>query len=183
MSLLLLTGPSAAGKNTVASALAQKLVRCAVIDFDVLRLMMYPILAPWDGSAGMHQELLAVKHACMLARSLQEDGRDVLILDVLLEEKLDLYRGLLQPAPPVVVMLLPSFEETSRRNQERLRREGQRRLTEEEFRRVYEQQAAFTGHDVQIDPTGRQPEEVADDLLLLLAEGGSGSVPPTAGGR
>ena len=68
--IVILSGPTRAGKNTVAGELAQQIPRCAIVDVDVLRSMVFrPHKAPWDGEEGRFQQHLGVKNACRLARS------------------------------------------------------------------------------------------------------------------
>ncbi len=57
--MLILSGPTAAGKNTVGRVLAQRRRRCAVVDFDAVRAMfVQPHRAPWQGTEGRAQHLL-----------------------------------------------------------------------------------------------------------------------------
>ena len=51
--ILILTGPTAAGKNTVGKLIAYQRERCAMVDFDLVRTMfVQPHLPPWMGEEG-----------------------------------------------------------------------------------------------------------------------------------
>ena len=83
--MLLLSGPTAAGKNTVAQQIARQRERCAIVDFDAVRAMfVHPHLAPWDGEAGAAQLLLGVEQVCGLAHGFARAGWDVIVLDVVM---------------------------------------------------------------------------------------------------
>ena len=118
---MILTGPSAAGKNTVAAAYATIAERCAVIDVDVLRWMVVkPHVAPWGGEESGFSTTSSVKNACAIARNLIEAGFDVLILDVVSEEHAQFYKESLAFAGPKIIRLMPSYEEVIDRNLRRI---------------------------------------------------------------
>ncbi len=165
MKLVILSGPTGAGKNTIAELVAQQRGRCAGIDFDVLRNMfLKPHLTPWDGDAGHRQNVLGVDHACMLASSLLANGYDCIILDVLSDETASLYKERLSHHDPVIVQLLPTYDEILRRNRTR-----PPRLTDEELEMVYQGQLEFSMFDERIDNTGLSPQEAADRILAMIA--------------
>lgn len=164
MKLVILSGPTGTGKNTIAELVAQQRDRCAVIDFDVLRNMFRkPHLTPWDGDAGHRQNVLGVDHACMLASSLLANGYDCIILDVLSDATASLYKEKLSHHDPVIVQLLPTYDEILRRNRTR-----PPRLTDEELEMVYQGQLEFSIFDERIDNTDLSPPEAADHILALI---------------
>lgn len=83
MTILLLTGPLASGKTTVAAALASRDVDpLAVIELDTLRRMVVrPHFAPWDGEKGRRQQFLGIRNDCALARTFDQAEFDVLLVD------------------------------------------------------------------------------------------------------
>ncbi len=167
--IILLSGPSAAGKNTIAAAIARLRPPTAVIDVDSLRAMLAnPHHAPWEGEAGREQQLLGVDMAAGLSNYLGLNGWEAVILDVVSLETEAHFRRLLD-APPFAVVLLPPWEETERRNAERERAEGHARLTPRERRMIFEAQAAYAEIRPTIDPKGREPEDVAREILALFA--------------
>jgi hypothetical protein len=162
--MLIITGPTAAGKNAVAMKLAEQRERCAVVDFDLVRRMFIkPHRPPWAGEEGRSQQVLGVKHVCALAEGFYEAGWDVIILDVLSDETVKIYRDLLRRFSPKIIQLLPTFSELSRRFHER----GPV-LTEDEFKMVYEEQSKYTQYDLRIDNTGMGAQEAARQLTSLL---------------
>src|SRR5690242_912351 len=109
MSILILTGPPASGKNSVAPLVARQRRRCAVIDVDQVRWMLVqPHTAPWDGDEGKHQCRLGAENACLLARQFAADGCDVMLLDFIWDYTLDIYRQRLEPFQPKIIQLMPS---------------------------------------------------------------------------
>lgn len=164
MSVIVLNGPTGAGKNTISEVIAQRRDRCAVVDYDDLRNMFRkPHLTPWDGEAGRRQNILGLEHACMLARSFVANGYDCIILDVLSDETAMLYRQQLADLKLNLVHLLPTWDEILRRN-------GTRppRLTNDELRMVHEGQMALSVFDVRIDNTDLSPEMAATKVLELM---------------
>ncbi len=167
--IILLSGPSAAGKNTIAAAIARLRPPTAVIDVDSLRAMLAnPHHAPWEGEAGREQQLLGVDMAAGLSNYLGLNGWEAVILDVVSPETEAHYRRLLDAAPFVVV-LAPPWEELERRAAERANREGGQRLTADERRMIFDAQADYARHRPAVDPAGREPEDVAREILALFA--------------
>ena len=162
--MLLLTGPTAAGKNTVARILARRMSRCAVVDFDLVRAMfVQPHRAPWQGDEGRAQQVLGIRHVAQLALGFHAAGWQTIILDVVVNETLPLYRESLEAVPLCVVQLLPSFEETRRRFYAR----GPV-LTDAEFAHVYRDQDAFHLADLRLDTTHIDPETTATRVAPFL---------------
>jgi chloramphenicol 3-O-phosphotransferase len=164
LGVLLLTGGSAVGKNTIGETLARIRERCAVIDVDILRhMVLQPHHAPWEGDEGSFQQRLGVGNACMLARNFIEAGFDVLILDILTVATAGSYREELAPHRPYVVLLYSTYEEALRRARSR-----PPVLSQQEFKLVYEQQSVFSEYDLKIDTTNMTPRAVATVLGQLL---------------
>lgn len=166
MPVLIVTGPSAAGKNTVAASLAPLRQRCALIDVDVVRWMVVqPHRAPWEGMEGLAQQQLGVRNACLLADSFVEAGYDVVILDVLSDATAQQYRVTMEAHAPRIVRLLPAWEEVVRRSAIR-----GLRLQPHEERAIYDQQQRFTAYDETIDTTTLSATAVAAQLSRMLDE-------------
>ena len=162
--MLLLTGPTAAGKNTVGRLLAAQQERCAVVDFDLVRAMfVQPHRAPWQGAEGKAQHQLGIQLVCKLALGFAAAGWKVVLLDVVTNDVVQVYQHALQSISLVIVQLLPSLEETTRRFTAR----GPV-LTDDEFRQVYQEQAQFRYADRRIDTTTLSPEAVVEQLIVFL---------------
>ena len=159
MNILILTGPAAAGKNTISNILAKKREKCAVIDVDMVRWMYrQPYIAPWeDAEEGKEQQKFGVENACLLAQNFIKKGLDVILLDVVVDETAKLYREQLPDAK--IVLLLPTFEEAHSRFLNR-----HKSILEKEFKIVYDWQMAFTDYDEKIDNTNLSVEETVEKL-------------------
>jgi len=162
MSILILTGPAASGKNTISEILSKKRGQCAVIDVDIVRWMYRQShKAPWDGAEGKEQQKLGVENACLLAKNFVNKGVDVIILDVVVNETANIYRQQLSEAK--IVLLMPNRDETYKRFMSR-----QHTITEDEFNLVYKWQKRLTDFDKKIDNTQLSAQETTEKLNELF---------------
>ena len=180
MGVLLLLGPSAAGKDSVAHALAARRRRCVVIDSDVIRYrFLSGSLTLWQGIVGdgpgvsihpdAETQAEAGTRACAaLARSFVEDGYNAVVTDVRPDEHIARYRELLSDVGLHIAQLMPSFEATEERAHARAAVEGEYRVDDRERRWLYDQQQATTNLDERIDNTSLSPAEVAARLERWL---------------
>ncbi len=163
MGVFILTGPPATGKNTIAAAFARRCERCAVIDVDLVRWMVIqPHRAPWDGVEGHAQHHLGIRNACLLAQNFLANDFTVVILDIVSDETIRLYRDALRDSVPQVVLLLPTYAEIRRRNALR-----PPRIAADEIRALYRDQEALDDYDQMIDNTSLSPDDVAERLAHL----------------
>ena len=159
--MLLLSGPTASGKNTIAEEIAGRLEPCAVIDFDSIRAMFVnPHKTPWDGPEGLAQQILAVNIVCDIAQNFEASGWKVIILDVLSIATLDVYQKRLKQSSLKVVQLLPTYEVILKRFNER----GPV-LSYEELENIYAEQENLKGYNLRIDNSQLSPHEVALELI------------------
>jgi guanylate kinase len=164
--ILILTGPAAAGKNTVGHIIAQMREKCAVIDVDDIRHMaIKPHIAPWYGEAGLKQAKLGVKNACVLAKNFSDEGFDVIILDVLTDETANLYTESLTELNPKIIMLYPRLDEVKKRNSAR-----SYNLQEERLISLHKEQEDFKEYDKKIDNSEISAEETAEKILKIISE-------------
>ncbi len=153
---LLLTGPPAAGKSSVARALAQQQVASALVEVDDLRrLVLSGAVPPWEPGEGARQTRLAAAHACELMASFTAAGFAVVATDVLLWDAGEVYRR--HPAQPLVVHLHVTLAEVRRRAATR-----QVHLTVEELAHLHAVERGAEHAEVQVDAT-------ALDLAALTA--------------
>lgn len=87
----------------------------------------------------------------------------MILLDLLSDRTLPLYRQSLAPYDFQSAQLLPAWDECARRFRER----GPA-LTADEFALLYREQEQFTTFDLRIDNTTLTPAEVALQLSMLL---------------
>lgn len=161
MKIIILTGPAGSGKNTVGYALAKKRKKCAVIDVDLVRWMLYqPHKAPWEaGEEGKDQQKLGIINTCILAKNFIQNSCDVIILDVVTNETANIYNDQLMQNHPKIILLLPTFLETQKRMSTR-----KFRITDEEEKLVYAWQENFNAFDEKIDNSNIPAETVAEKI-------------------
>ena len=172
--VLILTGPPAAGKSSVAQALAERYDRVAHVEVDVLRHFITPTGYIPPGRAGFErQQALAIRNACALARNYLEERFAVIIDDVVVTATdLSLYlNGLKDTGSPVhVVRLLPQLDVCLERNGKR--REG--RMSPDRVAAVHRQMSeARDLLGVTIDNSDMSAHETADRLQALTTSGQS----------
>jgi len=118
--IIVITGPIASGKSTVAGALARELevmgVRAAVIDLD----LVHDQLTDHGSSSHESSWTLARRETAIAATALQVEGVAVVIAEGsfnLPSDRATFARHLRSSADPVFVTLQVSFEEALRRAQ------------------------------------------------------------------
>ena len=162
MAVIVLTGGPAAGKTTLARAVAGGRERCAVVDVDEVRwMLLQPHVAPWGGAEGRRQQLLGVKNACWLAQSFIADGCDVIVTDVLTHETASLYRQSIPGA--AIVRLTVDFAVALERSDAR----GWA-LTRDEFETLHREQETYTDFDLEIDTTSIDVETLVAAVKTAL---------------
>jgi len=110
---LLLTGPPAVGKSSVARLLADQFPPCAVVEVDDLRRMVVAgEAAPWRPDEGARQTELAARNACLLMSSFKPAGFSVVASDVLLADAGAVYKaGNLRPLIVHITATLTATEQ------------------------------------------------------------------------
>ncbi|MER6211100.1 AAA family ATPase [Streptomyces sp. NPDC001642] len=108
--VVLITGVMAAGKSTVAQALAERLPRAAHVRGDVFRRMIVSgreEYVPGVGGEGEAQLRLRYRLAAATADAYAEAGFTAVVQDVVLGEELTAYVGLIRTRPLRVIVLAP----------------------------------------------------------------------------
>jgi len=163
MGVIVLTGPAAAGKNTVSNLIARMRKNGADIDVDLVRWMYrQPHKAPWEGDEGIAQLKFGTENACILAKSFLAKDIDVIICDVLTNETANIYK---ESLPGVkIILLMPTLEETHKRFENRTHT-----ISEEEFNWIYELEQKLTVYDEKIDNTQLTAQETAEKVNKFFA--------------
>ncbi|MEV7069989.1 AAA family ATPase [Streptomyces sp. NPDC093990] len=116
--VVLVTGVMAAGKSTVAQALAERLPRAAHVRGDVFRRMI--VTGREEYAPGASEEAAAQLHlryrlSAATADAYAEAGFTAVVQDVVLGEALPAYVGLVRTRPLYVVVLAPDAETVAAR--------------------------------------------------------------------
>lgn len=161
---LLLTGPPAAGKSTLATALAAGRALCAVVEVDDVRgLVRSGAVDPWRPGAGEGQHRLAAVQGCLLASSFVAAGVEAVLVDVVRAPVVEVYRTS-AAAPFVVALRLPL-------DVARARATGSR-LSPAEFEALHAESAAVREVDAEVD-AGGTPADVTAAVEALWATAGT----------
>jgi chloramphenicol 3-O-phosphotransferase len=116
--VVLVTGVMAAGKSTVAQALAERLPRAAHVRGDVFRRMIVSgreEYAPAPSAQAVAQLRLRRRLSAATADAYAEAGFTAVVQDVVLGEDLTAYLGLVRTRPLYVVVLAPDAETVAAR--------------------------------------------------------------------
>jgi predicted kinase len=120
--VVLVTGVMAAGKSTVAQALAETLPRAAHVRGDVFRRMIVSgreEYVPGAGNEAGAQLRLRYRLSAATADAYAEAGFTAVVQDVVLGEDLRTYTGRVRTRPLYVVVLAPRPEAVAVREAER----------------------------------------------------------------
>lgn len=169
MKALVISGPPAIGKTTVAERLGNGSALRAVIEVDELRTQALRIATP-EGSGQTEaddqrlQDAAATRAAIQIARVLLDRGIQVVMPDHLGSEHADLYRQGL-PASVSVVQLDADPEAHGIRNRTR---QQLRQYAPDLLAFLHANARQWGNPDLILDTTGKEPEDTAQELESLL---------------
>ncbi len=162
---LLLTGPPGAGASSVATALAGMRQLCAMVEVDGVRaLIRSGAVPPWRPGAGEGQHRLAAVQACLLASSFVAAGVEVVLVDVVREPVVAVYRT--SAARPFVVALRAPLE----LSRARARATGSG-LTDPELAALHAEHDLVRDVDAEVDAAVALPDVVAEVEARWAAAG------------
>jgi cytidylate kinase len=162
--VVLLTGPSAAGKTTIARLLAQRFERGVHVDGDLFRRAIVAgrsEMTPEASAEELAQLELRYRIAAAAADTYEAAGFAVVHEDVLAGLLLAKY------ARPQTFVLLPSLEELERRAAARNDPYGS--FAPEQLHRLFAEETPRVG--TWLDPTAQTPEETVAAILAQLPSG------------
>lgn len=168
--MFLISGPSAAGKSTVAQLLAQRFPRGVHLEGDVFRRSIVSGRQDPDPAAppeAKHQLRLRYQIAVDAADRYFRDGFSVVLEDVIAGELLAECVALVCSRPLHVVVLLPTVDVVAAR--EATREEvGYAAWSIEELHNAFVQRTPRLG--LWLDTSDQTPEQTVDEILLRVAE-------------
>ncbi|HEY4482940.1 MAG TPA: AAA family ATPase [Candidatus Paceibacterota bacterium] len=166
----LLTGPAGAGKSTVATLLAKRTERCAVINVDHLHDMVVSgYVRQWPANDESRlQTDLGAENACDLALNFVEKGFNVIIDGVIGERLYKKYTEALHEHNFSVFLFLPSKEVLLKRFDDREVDHDLRVRTQELHERFSVLRDKLGWYVV--DSSNQTPEETVGEILGKMAK-------------
>ncbi|HET8606584.1 MAG TPA: GrpB family protein [Gaiellaceae bacterium] len=161
MTVYVISGPMAAGKSTVARALAACFERGVHLEGDLFRRSIVSGRVEMTAEA-LAQLRLRYRLAAAAADGYAAAGFDVALEDVVAGPLLGELRTAIRSRPCHVVVLMPSLDAVRRRETGR-DETGYGRWTPEQLYRVFEQETRRVG--IWLDTSEQTPEETVDEIL------------------
>ncbi|MEW2355813.1 AAA family ATPase [Spirillospora sp. NPDC029432] len=161
----LVTGVQAAGKSTVAQALAERLPRSAHVRGDAFRRFVVngrAEMGPEPGEEALAQLRLRHRLAAEVADSYAEAGFTAVLQDVLLGEMLPWTVERIRTRPLYVVVLAPSPEAVAKREAGRGKR-AYGAFSVEDLDRILRETTPAIG--LWVDSSEQTVEETVDEIL------------------
>lgn len=167
-SVIVITGAMAAGKSTVADALARRLPLAAHVRGDTFRRAMVSGQAPMDpplSAAARAQLDLRHELAAQAADTYAARGVTAVVQDILLGDDLARFLGRLRTRPRYAVVLVPDAATLAARDAAR-HKQGYGAWTPDELAA----EAEATAGGLHLDTGGRDVDATVDEILDRLEE-------------
>jgi predicted kinase len=168
--VLLITGAMAAGKSTIAQALAERLERSVHLRGDMFRRMIVSgrvSPTPDMPEEATAQLLLRYELAAMVARRYVASGYTVIFQDVILGAVLSSVCGLFEDEDLGVVVLRPSVQTLAQREADRAK-SGYRGFSPADLDAVLERETPRLG--LWLDTSDQSVEETVHAIFERLSE-------------
>ncbi|GAA3489214.1 AAA family ATPase [Streptomyces cremeus] len=169
--VVLVTGAMAAGKSTVAQALAERLPRAAHVRGDVFRRMVVTgrvEMTPDAGQEALAQLRLRYRLSAGTADAYAAAGYTAVVQDVVLGEELERYVGLVRTRPLYVVVLAPDADALAAREEGRAKTGYGEGWTPALMDRGMRETTPRIG--LWLNSSGLTPEGTVDEILARLDE-------------
>ncbi len=163
--IYVITGVMAAGKSTVAEALAKRLPRCVHLPGDVFRTMIVSgreDMREAPSASALSQLDLRYRITAMAAQEYYDAGFTVVVEDNYLGEGLTRFVELLEDYPIYPVVLAPRMEVVAERERARATK-GYLGYTVEDLYRGFMDKTPRIG--LWLDTSDLTPEETVDEIL------------------
>jgi predicted kinase len=163
--IVLITGIQAAGKSTVAQALAERLPRSVHVRGDVFRRMVVggrADMTPEPSDEALRQLRLRYRLAAQVSDAYFEAGFTVITQDVILGEQLAEMTALIRSRPLLVVVLAPAVAAVAAREAAR-GKVAYDAWAVEQLDEVLRRRTPRIG--MWLDTSGQTPDQTVDEIL------------------
>ncbi|KAB8190308.1 AAA family ATPase [Nonomuraea phyllanthi] len=168
---VVITGVSAAGKSTVAQALAERLPRSAHVRGDAFRRMIVggrAEMAPEPAEEALRQLRLRHRIAASTADLYFKAGFTPIVQDIIIGEDLKWFTNLIDTRPLHVFVLAPDPEEVDRRERARAKTGYGGGWTIAQLDAVLRHETPRIG--LWLDTSRQTPPETVDEIIRRAAE-------------
>ncbi|MEU6713666.1 AAA family ATPase [Nonomuraea sp. NPDC046802] len=168
---VLITGISAAGKSTVAQALAERLPRSAHIRGDVFRRMVVGgrvDMTPEQSGEAVRQLHLRYRIAAKTADQYYDAGFIPIVQDVIIRRDLERFTKMIRTRPLHVIVLLPDPAEVERRERARAKIGYGNGWTIAQLDRALREETPRIG--LWLDTSRQNAQETVDEIIFRAEE-------------